>query len=199
MKNIIEICKDFGMEIPAEKREDFLKAVNGEYKTVAEHQKVADKLGAVTDDLKKANTTIQQLEANAKDSAALQKTIDDYKAAEVKRQAEEKAAAERADRLSRFDKAHAEAAKDRKWLNDYTKNGIFAEFEKALADEANKGKSDAQIYNALVNDDKGVKAGLFAPQINGYARMPGMGADPGSAQTYVNNKYKGNPFLNGTF
>lgn len=39
MKNIIEICKDFGMEIPAEKREDFLKAVNGEYKTVAEHQK----------------------------------------------------------------------------------------------------------------------------------------------------------------
>lgn len=163
---------------------------------IGKHKTAAETAAA---DLKKANDTIKQLEDNAKDSAALQKTIDDYKEAEEKRQAEEKAAAERADRLSRFNKAHAEAAKDRKWLNDYTKNGIFAEFEKALGEEANKGKSDVQIYNALVNDDKGVKAGLFAPQVNGYARMPGMGADPGNAQTYVNNKYKGNPFLNGTF
>lgn len=48
MKNIIEICKDFGIEIPAEKHADFLKAVNGEYKTVAEHGNVLDKLGTAT-------------------------------------------------------------------------------------------------------------------------------------------------------
>lgn len=161
---------------------------------IGKHKTAADTAAA---DLKKANDTIKQLEDNAKDSEALQKTIDDYKAAEEKRQKEEKAAAERNDRLARFDKAHQEAAKDRKWLNDYTKNGVFAEFEKALADEANKGKSDVQIYTALVNDDKGVKAGLFAPQVGGGFKMPGMGGDPGSAQAYVQNKYKNNPFVQG--
>lgn len=46
MKNIIEICKDFGFEVPAEKHADFLRAVNGEYKTVAEFEKVSGKLEA---------------------------------------------------------------------------------------------------------------------------------------------------------
>lgn len=150
-------------------------------------------------DLKTAKETIQNLERNKQDTDALQKTIDDYKAADIKRQEAEKEASAKADRLGRFDKAHAEAAKGRKWLNEYTKNGIFAEFEKALTDEANKGKSDVQIYNALVNDDKGVKAGLFEAQVGGFGRMPGMGADPGSTQAYVNAKYKNNPFLNGQF
>ena len=53
MKNIIEICKDFGIEIPADKHADFLKAVAGEYKTNAEHKKVTDKLDAA---IKRAET-----------------------------------------------------------------------------------------------------------------------------------------------
>ena len=58
MKNIIDICKDFGIEIPAEKHADFLKAVNGEYKTIAEHGKVLDKLTAAT---KRAETAEEAL------------------------------------------------------------------------------------------------------------------------------------------
>lgn len=46
MKNIIEICKDFGFEVPAEKHADFLKAVNSDYKTIAEFEKVSGKLDA---------------------------------------------------------------------------------------------------------------------------------------------------------
>ena len=53
MKNIIDICKDFGIEIPADKHADFLKAVNTEYKTVAEHGKVQEKLDAA---IKRAET-----------------------------------------------------------------------------------------------------------------------------------------------
>ena len=53
MKNIIEICKDFGIEIPADKHADFLKAVAGEYKTNAEHKKVTDKLDVA---IKRAET-----------------------------------------------------------------------------------------------------------------------------------------------
>lgn len=58
MKNIIDICKDFGIEIPADKHADFLKAVNGEYKTIAEHGKVLDKLNAAN---KRAETAEEAL------------------------------------------------------------------------------------------------------------------------------------------
>lgn len=39
MKNIVEICKDFGIEIPADKLAEFNKAVAESYKTVAEFEK----------------------------------------------------------------------------------------------------------------------------------------------------------------
>lgn len=58
MKNIIDICKDFGFEVPADKHADFLKAVAAEYKTNAEHGKVADKLAAAT---KRAETAEEAL------------------------------------------------------------------------------------------------------------------------------------------
>ena len=48
MKNMIEICKDFGIEIPADKHAEFNKAVAENYKTVAEHEK---KVNRLTDDL----------------------------------------------------------------------------------------------------------------------------------------------------
>ena len=58
MKNIIEICKEFGIEIPAEKHADLLKAVNTEYRTITEHNKVLDKLTAAT---KRAETAEEAL------------------------------------------------------------------------------------------------------------------------------------------
>ena len=158
----------------------------GKHKTAAE---------TAQNELKTAKDTIAELEKNAKDATALQKTIDEYKAAEEKRQADAKAAAERSERLSRFDKAHAEASKDRKWLNDFTRDGIFAQFEKALADDANKGKSDVQIYNGLINDEKGVKPGLFEAQVSGG--MSGMGGNPSGDAAWLQQKYKGNPFFEG--
>lgn len=161
-------------------------------KDIGKHKTAAETASA---DLKKANDTIAEMEKNAKDATALQKTIDDYKAADEKRQADAKAAAERSERLSRFEKAHGEASKDRKWLNDFTRDGIFSQFEKALAEDANKGKSDVQIYNSLVNDEKGVKPGLFEAQVSGS--MGGMGGNPSGDAAWLQQKYKGNPFFEG--
>lgn len=158
----------------------------GRHKTAAE---------TAQNELKTARETIGNLEKNQSDAAALQKVIDDYKAAEEKRQADAKAAADRAERMGRFEKAHGEASKDRKWLNDFTRDGIFTQFEKALADEANKGKSDVQIYNAIINDDKGVKPGLFEAQVTGG--MGGMGGNPSGDAAWLQQKYKGNPFFEG--
>lgn len=159
---------------------------------IGKYKKFADDAAA---ELKTAKDTIDNLEKNKQDTAALQKTIDDYKAADEKRKADAKAAAERAERLSRFEKAHGEAGKDRKWLNDFTRDGIFAQFEKALIDDANKGKSDVQIYNSIINDDKGVKPGLFEAQVNGS--MNGMGGAPSGDAAWLQQKYKGNPFFEG--
>lgn len=158
----------------------------GKHKTAAE---------TAQGELKTAKETIANLEKNKDDVAALQKTIADYKAADEKRQAEAKAAAEKAERFGRFEKAHSEAAKDRKWLNDFTRDGIFAQFEKAMADEANKGKSDIDIYKSLVNDEKGVKPGLFEAQVSGG--MAGMGGAPSGDTAWLQQKYKGNPFFEG--
>lgn len=161
----------------------------GKFKTASE---------TATADLKKANDTIAELEKNAKDADALQKTIDDYKAAEEQRQKDAKAAQERSERLSRFEKAHGEAGKDRKWLNDFTRDGIFAQFEKALADDANKGKSDVQIYNSIINDDKGVKPGLFEAQAGASGGgMGGMGGSPSGSEAWLQQRFKGNPFFEG--
>lgn len=77
MKNIIDICKDFGIEIPADKHADFLKAVNGEYKTVAEHSKVVTKLEAAEKRAETAEETLKGFEG--KDFEAITKERDEWK------------------------------------------------------------------------------------------------------------------------
>lgn len=59
MKNIIEICKDFGIEIPADKHAEFNKVVAENYKTVAEHEK---KVNRLTDDLNAAKEALKGFE-----------------------------------------------------------------------------------------------------------------------------------------
>ena len=184
--------EDIKKHFPEATDEQINELLNINSRDIGKHKKAADDANA---ELKTAKDTIADLEKNAKDASALQKTIDEYKAADEKRQADAKAAAERAERMGRFEKAHGEASKDRKWLNDFTRDGIFAQFEKALADDANKGKSDIQIYNSIINDDKGVKPGLFEAQVSGS--MGGMGGNPSGDAAWLQNKYKNNPFFQG--
>lgn len=60
MKNISEICKDFGLEIPADKQADFSKAVAENYKTVAEFDKKVGKLEAERDTHKERADTAEE-------------------------------------------------------------------------------------------------------------------------------------------
>lgn len=81
MKNIIEICKDFGFEVPADKHADFLKAVNSEYKTVADYEK---KVNRLTDDLaaekKRADEAVETLKGfEGKDFDAITRERDEWK------------------------------------------------------------------------------------------------------------------------
>lgn len=75
MKNIIDICKDFGFEVPKEQHADFLKAVNGEYKTIAEYDKVQGKLTAAT---QRAETAEEALKGfDGIDPADVQRQLDE--------------------------------------------------------------------------------------------------------------------------
>ena len=81
MKNMIEICKDFGSEIPADKHAEFNKAVAENYKTVAEHEK---KVNRLTDDLaaekKRADEAVETLKGfEGKDFDAITRERDEWK------------------------------------------------------------------------------------------------------------------------
>jgi hypothetical protein len=78
---MIEICKDFGIEIPAEKHAEFTKAVAENYKTIAEHEK---KVTRLTDDLqaekKRADEAVETLKGfEGKDFDAITKERDEWK------------------------------------------------------------------------------------------------------------------------
>ena len=81
MKNIIDICKVFGLEIPADKHAEFNKAVAENYKTVAEHEK---KVNRLTDDLaaekKRADEAVETLKGfEGKDFDAITRERDEWK------------------------------------------------------------------------------------------------------------------------
>ena len=98
MKNILEICKDFGLEIPADKQADFSKAVAENYKTVAEFDKKVGKLEAERDTHKeRADTAEETLKSfEGIDPAKVKDEIDKWKkAAEEAQQNAQKQLAER--------------------------------------------------------------------------------------------------------
>ena len=81
MKNIIEICKDFGLEIPADKQAEFGKVVAENYKTVAEFEK---KVNRLQEDLETANKRADTAEETlkgfeGKDFEAITRERDDWK------------------------------------------------------------------------------------------------------------------------
>lgn len=151
MKNIIDICKDFGIEIPADKHAEFNKAVAENYKTVAEHEK---KVNRLTDDLaaekKRADTAEETLKGfEGKDFEAITRERDEWK-----RKHEEQEA------------AHKKEKEDREF-NDILSAAITeAKGRNAKAIMANL---DLEKLRGSRNLDKDIKAALDSLRTeNGY-------------------------------
>ena len=60
MKNIENICKDLGIEIPEDKAEAFHKEVTANYKAVTEYDKLTVKTSKLEEDLEAANETLEK-------------------------------------------------------------------------------------------------------------------------------------------
>lgn len=113
--------------------------------------------------LDKANAAIAELEKSKGDTAALQKQIDEYRAADEARKEAEKAAQARQALLKRMDSVLG----DRKLIHERMRDLIADDFGKALSDPANQGKSDADVFEAVTRDK-----GYFKSQ------NPGAGGEP---------------------
>ena len=74
MKNIFEILKDYGLEVPEDKKKDFEKAVLENYKTVADYEKQTDKVTSLTDQLNTAKEEMKKFDGV--DPEALKSQID---------------------------------------------------------------------------------------------------------------------------
>lgn len=166
MKDIYTILGEFEITIPEDKKTAFDTAVRENYKTVSEHEKVVRARDDYKSQLDTANNTISELEKNKGDTAALQAEIDTYKQEKADREKAEQEAAKDAGFKARFEKLHGE----RTYTNDFTKNGVFAEFKDALGKPENEGKSDAEIFTALTKD----RDGIFTNP-NPGVNIPGVG------------------------
>lgn len=62
MKNIFEIMKDYGLEVPEDKKKDFEKAVLENYKTAADYEKQTDKVTNLTEQLNKTKEAMKKFE-----------------------------------------------------------------------------------------------------------------------------------------
>lgn len=61
MKNIFKIMEEFGLELPEDKKKDFEKAVNENYKTVTDYDKQKEKLTAAEDTIKVNDSALEDL------------------------------------------------------------------------------------------------------------------------------------------
>lgn len=61
MKNIFKIMEEFGLELPEDKKKDFEKAVNENYKTVADYDKQKEKLTAAEGTIKVNDSALEDL------------------------------------------------------------------------------------------------------------------------------------------
>lgn len=113
----------------------------------------------IKEDLEKANgtlaeygTTIADLKKSAEGNEDFKKKFEELE----QKIADEKAAAEQKAKEEAEEAAMAERFKtvvgEQKWRDELTEKAIYAEFKTALADEANKGKGDKDILEALTKD-----------------------------------------------
>lgn len=121
-------------------------------KAKGDYDKVKADLDKANDKIDEYETKIDGLEKSIADGDDFKKKFEDLKKewddekAEAKRK-EEEAAAEQA-MSDRFKAVVGE----NKWRDELTEKAVYGEFKSALNDEANKGKGDKDILEALTKD-----------------------------------------------
>lgn len=160
MQNIIEICKEFGLEIPAEKQSEFSKKVSENYLTKAEHDKKIGRIETDRDAWKeKAETAENTLKGfEGKDFDTITKERDEWKkkAEDAEKDYNSKIAErEKADLLK-------EAFADIKFSSEAAKKAIMDQISESVT--VKNGKLIG--FNDLLEDVKKNDATAFIDESN---------------------------------
>lgn len=157
-----------GLEGLTDEAVDRIMAENGKdiEKEKGKAKELQNQLQAANDALSALQNEIGELKKE--NPAELKVRISELEQQIADRKAEDEKAVYEKNMLERFEKAVGEG----KFVNDITRNGIYAEFKAALEDKANKGKGDGDIYEAITKD----REGIFASD-NPAVDIPGTGEE----------------------
>lgn len=164
MQNIIEICKEFGMEVPADKQAEFNKKVSENYRTKSDYDKAIEKRDEYKtslDDVQKKLDAFKNVDVE--DLKGQIDTLTTQLADEKAERAKDAAKAELEKSVRTF-LSSTDDKGDRLYdfLNDitetYYRNALMEELEKDSA----KGKSIEDIFKGMITDKDGnQKEGIF--------------------------------------
>lgn len=131
----------------------------------ADISKALGSAGDTQKELDNANKKIAELQTKADNADKLQQRVEELEKADRERVEAEKKAQERAELEERFNSVSG----DKKYIHDMVREGVLNDFGKALADKANRGKGDKEIFEAITKDK-----GYFSSE-NPPADMGGVG------------------------
>lgn len=115
-------------------------------------EKEKSKFISISTEFEQAKQTIESITGELNTLKASNADASDWKSKFEALQADIEKQTEAAAVLERFNRSVGDA----KFLNEYTQKGIFEEFKTALADEKNKGRSDAEIYKEITENRDGI-------------------------------------------
>ena len=167
MKNIEAILKDFGLEIPADKKEDFRKAFHENYKTVVDYGKVETDRDSWKEKAETAETTLKSFEGI--DPENIQKELADWK-----KKAED-AEKDYNDKIYErdFGDALKTAMEAYKFSSEAAKKAVMAEIKEAglklkdgkilVADPASYDRSGMEWDLSIILNEASTHAGAGGP------------------------------------
>lgn len=111
-------------------------------------------INQLNEQLRTAQETITRLEGSNADVEAVRSELERYRTAEQQRIAAEQTAAAEAQMANRFNAAAGNA----QFVNDFTRDGVLAQFRTAIANPANTGRADTEVLAELIKDKPGLLA-----------------------------------------
>ena len=131
---------------------DIGKAKSGKEELSADLSAAREQICGFEKEVEELQKALGEAEKTKEELSMLQKSISEKEALDLAEKQEH-------DIMERFGKAAGEA----KFLNDFTRNGIFGEFRTALNSPDFEGKTDAEVYEAIITG----RENIFAPLESG--------------------------------
>lgn len=138
-------------------------------KAKGDYDTVKTERDTVKTKLTEYETKLSELTEKANSADSIKAELETFKqqVATEKQQAEAQAAEaqRKANIQARFEAVSTD--KKWKWVNEKTKAGYLTDFEAALADKANEGKSDADILHNMTKDTPNIFEGVTVTTLPG--------------------------------